>query len=375
MPIPVMPMIIKNRKQTLFEVVSIEQFEEYLRREILNFKSMDNLVGKEREQLVLTLMEPTQIGIKKFRNVFVKSYINCQTRYNKKYWLQRGYSDEQATFEILKIQKGNNAKAVEVMQNLKEFNFENYKKKRNIYVEYWVEKGFSEEEAKIKLQERQSTYSLEKMKQKYGDENGLKKFNLRNEKWLLSLYGKMTPEQKVEFEKSKCVTKDKMILKYGEKAALEKWQNYIRSHSNMWTASGISRKYIDEILNGIGIEECSPEIIFYGSFEKNEFHLYDKETMSLYWYDLTFFDRKKIIEFDGVHVHSDPNAPIHERNDWKQAFTGKGYEDVLSQDNAKEQLAVKNGFDVLRVRLPKHTRDTKKEIVDQCVAFIKNTKK
>lgn len=135
-----MPMIIKNRKQTLFEVVSIEQFEEYLRREILNFKSMDNLVGKEREQLVLTLMEPTQIGIKKFRNVFVKSYINCQTRYNKKYWLQRGYSDEQATFEILKIQKGNNAKAVEVMQNLKEFNFENYKKKRNIYVEYWVEK-------------------------------------------------------------------------------------------------------------------------------------------------------------------------------------------------------------------------------------------
>lgn len=375
MPMPVIPMVIKSRKQTLFEVVSIEQFEEYLKREISNFKSMDNLIEKEREQLILTLMEPTQMGIKKFRNVFVKNYINCQTRYNKKYWLQRGYSDEQAMDEILKIQKNNNAKAVEAMQNLKEYNFEEYKKKRNIYVEYWVEKGFSEEEAKIKLQERQSTYSLEKMKQKYGDENGLKKFNLRNEKWLLSLYGKMTPEQKVEFEKSKCVTKDKMIVKYGKETGSEKWENYIKSHINMWSASRISKKYIDEILSKIENEGFSTETIFYGSEEKNEFYLYDNETMSLYWYDLTFFDRKKIIEFDGVHVHPDPNAHTHERNDWKQAFTGKGYEDVLSQDNTKEQLAVKNGFDVLRVRLPKHARDTKKEIVDQCVAFIKNTKK
>lgn len=368
-------MIIKNRKRTLFEIVSIEQLEEYLKREITNFKSMDNLIGKEREQLILTLMEPTQMGIKKFRNVFVKNYINCQTRYNKKYWVQRGYSVEQAMVEILKIQKTNNTKAVEAMQNLKECNFEKYKKKRNIYVEYWIEKGFSEQEAKIKLKERQSTFSLEKMKQKHGVEEGTKKFNLRNEKWLHSLYGKMTLEQKIEFDKSKCVTKDKMIAKYGEEKALGKWENYIKSHVNMWGASGISKKYIDEIISKIEADEIKKETIFYGSEEKNEFYLYDNETMSLYWYDLTFFDRKKIIEFDGVHIHPNPNALNHERNEWKQSFTGKGYEEVLSKDIAKERFAIKNGFDVLRVRLPKHTRNTKKEIIDQCVAFIKNIKK
>lgn len=372
---PVILMIIKNRKQTLFEVTSIEQFEEYLRKEITNFKSMDNLVGKEREHLVLALMEPTQMGIKKFKKVFVKNYINCQTRYNKKYWLQRGYSDEQAMVEILKIQKDNNVKAVEAMQNLKEYHFEKYKKKRNIYIEYWLEKGFSEEEAKIKLKERQSTYSLEKMKQKHGNEEGLKKFNSRNEKWLHSLYGKMSPEQKVEFEKSKCVTKDKMVAKYGEEKALEKWEHYIKSHVNMWNASRISKKYIDEILSKIKNDGFNTETIFYGSEEKNEFCLYDNETMSLYWYDLTFFDRKKIIEFDGVHIHPDPNAIIDERNKWKQAFTGKSYEEALSKDISKERFAIKNGFDILRVRLPKNTKNTKKEIIDQCVSFIKNIKK
>ena len=72
------------------------------------------------------------------------------------------------------------------------------KKKRNIYVEYWIEKGFTIEEAKIKLKERQSTFSLEKLKLKYGEKEGLIKFNQRNDKWQNSLYSKMTFEQKNE---------------------------------------------------------------------------------------------------------------------------------------------------------------------------------
>ena len=364
-------MIIKNRKKILFKIESIEEFEKYLNTEIKNFKNLNNLEKEQREDLEAVLSEKNEIGIKKFRNIFVKNYINCKTLFNRKYWLERGYSYEEATNEILKIQKINNIKAVEVMQDLKKSDLNNYKKKRNIYVEYWIEKGFNIEEAKRKLKERQSTFSLEKLKLKYGEEEGLIKFNQRNDKWLKSLYGKMTFEQKCEFEKSKCVTKDKMIDKYGEEIALEKWVNYIKSHNNMWKASGISKKYINEILSELGEEECKNEMIFYGSEEKSEFHLYEKETSSLYWYDFTFFDRRKIIEFDGIHIHPDPNALEIERVNWKQAYTNKSYEEALLKDITKEQFAIKNGFEVLRIRLPQHSTNIIKEIIDKCVKFIK----
>jgi len=364
-------MIIKSRKKVLFNIESIEEFEKYLSKEIKNFKNLNNLEKGQRENLIVALSEKNEIGIKKFRNIFVKNYINCKTLFNKKYWLERGYSHEEAVSEIFKIQKINNIKAVEVMQDLKKYDLNNYKKKRNIYVEYWIEKGFTIEEAKIKLKERQSTFSLEKLKLKYGEKEGLIKFSQRNDKWQNSLCSKMTFEQKNEFEKSKCITKDKMVSKYGEKLATEKWENYIKTHSNMWNASGISKKYIDEILSIIGPDEIETETIFYGSDIKSEFYLYDKETMSLYWYDLTFFDRKKIIEFDGIHVHPDPNALENERLNWKQAYTNKSYEEALSKDIAKEQFAIKNGFEVLRIRLPKHSTNTIKESIDKCIKFIK----
>ncbi len=56
---------------------------------------------------------------------------------------------------------------------------------------------------------------------------------------------------------------------------------------------------------------------------------------------------------------------------WKQAYTNKSYEEALSKDIAKEQFAIKNGFEVLRIRLPKHSTNTIKESIDKCIKFIK----
>ena len=71
--------------------------------------------------------------------------------------------------------------------------FDELKKNCNCTLEYYLNKGMCEEEAKVALKERQSTFSLKKCIEKYGEEEGTRRFKERQEKWLKSLD---TPENK-----------------------------------------------------------------------------------------------------------------------------------------------------------------------------------
>lgn len=51
-------------------------------------------------------------------------------------------------------------------------------------VAYWIKHGYTQEEAEQKVKERQKTFTLEKCIEKYGEVDGLKRFNERQEKWL-----------------------------------------------------------------------------------------------------------------------------------------------------------------------------------------------
>lgn len=53
-------------------------------------------------------------------------------------------------------------------------------------IEYFISKGYTEEEAKKQLSERQKTFSLEKCIQKWGEEKGKEIWQKRQEKWLSS---------------------------------------------------------------------------------------------------------------------------------------------------------------------------------------------
>ena len=54
-------------------------------------------------------------------------------------------------------------------------------------VEYWLSKGYNEEEAKQLISKSQKTFSLEACIKKYGLEEGIKRFEKRQDKWLRSL--------------------------------------------------------------------------------------------------------------------------------------------------------------------------------------------
>ena len=53
---------------------------------------------------------------------------------------------------------------------------------------YWLNKGYSNEEAVKLRSERQNTFSLEKCLKKHGEENGRKIFVQRQNNWQKSLY-------------------------------------------------------------------------------------------------------------------------------------------------------------------------------------------
>ena len=73
-----------------------------------------------------------------------------------------------------------------------------------VQIKHWTNKGFTEEEAKEKVREQQlkRSFTLEKCIKKYGEEEGTKKYNERQEKWLNTLNNK-SEEEKIRINKAK----------------------------------------------------------------------------------------------------------------------------------------------------------------------------
>lgn len=73
--------------------------------------------------------------------------------------------------------------------------------KENTKIEYYLAQGMTEEEAKQALSERQSTFSLDKCKEKYGDEDGFEVWRQRQEKWMESLNDRSDDEKEMDMTK------------------------------------------------------------------------------------------------------------------------------------------------------------------------------
>lgn len=112
--------------------------------------------------------------------------IKSQRKMNKEYWLDRGFSMEESITKSNEFQKNNNKIFTEKLKN--DLNFrKSFLIKTNTTLDYWMNKGLSEEESISKLSERQSTFSMEKCISKYGDTEGRRIWEERQEKWQKSL--------------------------------------------------------------------------------------------------------------------------------------------------------------------------------------------
>ena len=84
---------------------------------------------------------------------------------NGLYWVNKGYSEEEA--QLLKINHQKKAANVQASLPMSE-RYENSPRR----IEYWIKRGLSEEDAKKEVSTVQSTFSLEKCICRYGNENG-----------------------------------------------------------------------------------------------------------------------------------------------------------------------------------------------------------
>lgn len=114
----------------------------------------------------------------------------------------------------------------------------------NTKLDYWLNKGLTEEEAKIALKERQTTFSLEKCIEKYGEIEGTKRWKERQDKWQNTLNSK-SEEEKIKINMSKSSGKNNVSNKNGYCLLY-----YIRFYNNednfnVWKI-GITGKSVEE---------------------------------------------------------------------------------------------------------------------------------
>jgi hypothetical protein len=174
---------------------------------------------------------------------------------------------------------------------------------------YWKNKGFTEEQATEKLSERQTTFSLDICIEKYGQEEGTKRWSERQEKWLKNY-------KKTNFSKV---------------SQLLFWEIY----NQMLTKTDV---YFASLFGGI----CDD------SGKNHEYVLKTKE-MSVkpdFYHEPT----KSIIEFDGDYWHGK-----HRGDD--------------TREKERDAALLKEGFRVLHIK-ERDYRANPNQVTIQCLEFL-----
>ena len=186
-------------------------------------------------------------------------------------------------------------------------------------IEYYLNQGYSYEDAYLKLKERQTTNSLEKFIEKYGEEIGNIKYAERQKKWLNSLY-----------------------------------KNFQLNGDGRSKQSKFAKELIVNICKYFSIE-----------IPKKEFYIYDKQNKKVYAYD--FHYNYHIIEFNGDYWHC--NSNIYNENFYnkvKQLYA----KDIWEYDKTKIDLCDKYNIKTLTIWESEYN-DDKEAALQKCIDFIK----
>ena len=289
------------------------------------------------------------------------------------YWLNRGYNNEDALKEISKIQSYNSSlvknRFIVSKENLKKRGFSDDEIKKIFLtpasVEFWLNKGFSFEEAKIKVYENQSNAS------KHVDYN--KRLLPSNiEYWTKQGFNNNEAKQKVS-ESQSTFSKEKCIEKYGEEEGLKrfterqhKWQASLVENGNLKMGySKISQELFYDLLIYYSVDER--EKILFATHNK-EFRL-NKTEGGIWLYDFTDLKNKKIIEYNGDDYHANPKKYLAE--DYPNPFNNDiTAQEIWDKDDRKISLAKENGFDVMVIWDSEYRWGNKKKIINKCLEFL-----
>lgn len=154
-------------------------------------------------------------------------------------------------------------------------------------IEYYLIRGHSAEEAKKLQSERQKTFSLKLCIEKYGEEEGLKIFKDRQERWQNTLNSKSI-EEKLEINRKRAAP---LLAKYGDDDRV---------------SSAMSQNFFDKVYDRLPIQyqdSCMYERL------NSEMIVENYHTGNNYYLDfyIEIDGIKKVIEFNGDYWHYNPS--------------------------------------------------------------------
>lgn len=193
-------------------------------------------------------------------------------------------------------------------------------------LQWWLNKGYTEEEAQKLLKERQATFTLEKCIQKYGITEGTKIFNNRNSNWSFEI---------------------EEMYKNGE---------FTRFCKNNW--SSVEQDFVASLVNKLNISNDE----YYSSVNGKQFFRNFKEVGKTFSYDFRYGN--KIIEFNGDYWHCNPN--LYDADFFNKSL-GCVAKEKWKFDEYKNSLIEKEGYKVLTIwesEWYKRPNETLKKCID-----------
>ncbi len=292
--------------------------------------------------------EEANYNAKLQKDLHIKKSGQC---FRKEFWVERGYSEEEALEKISEIQRNNSKKYYE------KYTKEERVIKNPVQIQYWLNLGYSEEEAKYYVKLRQTTFSKKICIEKYGKELGLKKFKERQDKWQNTLQqlpnineiNKRKDARSIEWAKRKFG--NDWAAKRAEIIKRQRFKN-----SYQFAAINYFSPIIDYCLKN-NIE------IFYA---ENEYQIIFEN--KLYFYDLTIPEYNIVFEFNGHKFH-----PRENETKWVGLYQNISYENAYRKDQHKKLAATYNGFEYFCV-FDNDQDEIKNDLLLRVMEKIKNEK-
>jgi hypothetical protein len=203
-------------------------------------------------------------------------------------------------------------------------------------LKYWIKKGYSEEEAKQKVSERQTTFTLEKCIERYGEEEGTRRYVERQKNW----------SAKIE----------------------EQYQQGLFSKIPHSQNSNIYSKFEKDIVDSI-LESLDIDINDVCCYKTSQFRLENTNEdckNKLFAYDFKFGN--KIIEFNGDFWHMNPD--VYD-SDYVHPYSNLSAEEKWEIDEIKHQCALENGYNVLTIWEHEYN-ENKEYTIQKCIEFLMN---
>lgn len=295
--------------------------------------------------------------------------------FSKEFWIKKGYTEQEAIDKVFEIQSNNCKKfkgkrTGKSKDKLKEKGYSDEEiritclSQRNI--EYWTRRGFDYEESRKKVYEIQSYAS------KHVDyEKRLLPSNV--EYWINKGFSEDDAINKVS-ESQRTFSKEICIEKWGYEKGLEifnnrqkKWLKSLKDNENMFIGySKISQELFKKI------EEMMDGDFLYA--EKNNELRIKREDGGYYLYDFVDMKTKKIIEYNGDMYHANPSKYKSDDNPhpFRKNVTA---EEIWEKDLNKIKAAEDNGYQVLLIWDSEYRykgSENRELVIQKCINFLTN---